>query len=509
MDLNSSFVQFSLFSFPFFLLFLLLPLSIHLLLRIKSSPSQVKARNLPPGPRRWPVIGNIPLFIWKNPHVIVSNLARIHGPLMSLRLGTQVIILGSSPDAAKEILKTHDRDLSGRCAPKATPIKESDLKKFSLLWATDCSPKWKSIRVLWKGELFSNKALEAQACLREKKVAEMVEYLGRKEGEVVKIGEVVFAAVYNTLGNLCFSRDLIGLGDEKMARDWKEVFWRFMECATTPLIADFFPVLDGLGLDFQGKKKQAAKCMKKMFGVWQELIRQRRESADDSKKHGDFLDFMLENGFLDIQILFMLLEILPAGAGTLVATIEWAMAELIKNKEAMIKLEEELQTHKIVDSNSIRESHISQLPYLNACVKETLRLHPPIAFLPHSAQSTCEVMSYTVPENSLVFVNLWAIGHDPTVWEDPFSFRPERFLNSNLDYKGQDFELLPFGAGRRMCPGLPFANKKVHLILAVLVGCFDWSLPDNRDPSDLDMNEKYAVPLQKEKSLLLIPHRKS
>ncbi|KAL0393943.1 UNVERIFIED_CONTAM: putative (S)-N-methylcoclaurine 3'-hydroxylase isozyme 2 [Sesamum latifolium] len=201
----------------------------------------------------------------------------------------------------------------------------------------------------------------------------------------------------------------------------------------------------------------------------------------------------------------MLLEILPAGAGTLIATIEWAMAELIKNKEAMFKLQEELQTHKIIDSNSIREFNISQLPYLNACVKETLRLHPPIAFLPHSAQSTCEVMNYTVPENSLVFVNLWAIGHDPTVWEDPFSFRPERFLNSNLDYKGQDFEFLPFGAGRRMCPGLPFASKKVHLIVAALVGCFDWSLPDNRDASDLDMNEKYAVPLQKEKPLLLIP----
>ncbi|KAK4435757.1 (S)-N-methylcoclaurine 3'-hydroxylase isozyme 1 [Sesamum alatum] len=304
MDLKSSFVEFTLFSFPIFLLLLLLPLSIHLLLRIQSSLSHVEARNLPPGPRRWPVIGNIPLFIWKNPHVIVSNLARIHGPLMSLRLGTQLVILGSSPDAAKEILKTHDRELSARCAPKATPIKESDLKKFSLLWATDCSPKWKSIRVLWKGELFSNKALEAQACLRERKVAEMVEFLGRKEGEVVKIGEVVFAAVYNTLGNLCFSRDLIGLEDEKLARDWKEIYWRFMECATTPLIADFFPVLDGL--DFQGKKKQAAKCMKKMFGVWQELIRQRRE-FDGSKKHGDFLDFMLENEFLDIQILFMLL----------------------------------------------------------------------------------------------------------------------------------------------------------------------------------------------------------
>ncbi|PIN04387.1 hypothetical protein CDL12_23077 [Handroanthus impetiginosus] len=306
------------------------------------------------------------------------------------------------------------------------------------------------------------------------------------------------------MGNLCFSRDLIGLEDEKMASNWKRIMWRFMECATTPLIADFFPVLDGLGLDFQGKKKEAGKCMKKMFEMWGELIRQRREEGEN-KNYGDFLDFMRKNGLLDVQILYMLLEILPAGSGTLISTIEWAMAELIKNKDSMKKLQKELQDHDILNSNSITESQISQLPFLNACIKETLRLHPPIAFLPHRAQSTCEVMSYTIPKNSLVFVNLWAIGHDPNIWEDPLLFRPERFLTSRLDFKGQDYEFLPFGGGRRMCPGLPFANKEVHLILAALVGCFDWSLPDDGVGFELDMNEKYAVPLQKEKPLLIVP----
>ncbi|KAG8375431.1 hypothetical protein BUALT_Bualt10G0099300 [Buddleja alternifolia] len=150
----------------------------------------------------------------------------------------------------------------------------------------------------------------------------------------------------------------------------------------------------------------------------------------------------------------------------------------------MNKLQQELQNR-----NNIRESDISQLPYLNACVKETVRMHPPIPLLPHSAQSTCQVMNYTVPKDSLVFVNLWAIGHDSMVWED--------------------YELLPFGAGRRMCPGLPYANKQVHLILASLIGCFNWSVPNNGDPSELEMNEKYAVPFHKDKPLLLIPLRKT
>lgn len=200
-------------------------------------------------------------------------------------------------------------------------------------------------------------------------------------------------------------------------------------------------------------------------------------------------------------------EIFPAACGNLTSTIEWAMAELIKNRAAMNKLLQELQgVIDINGSNSIRESEISKLPYLNACVKETLRLHPPIAFVPHLASATCEVMNYTVPKGSLIMVNLWALGHDPDTWKDPFSFKPERFLDSDMDYEGHDFEYLPFGAGRRMCPGLDYAAKQVHFIVASLLHSFDWSLPDNGDPSQLDMNEKYGVPVQKEKPLILVPN---
>lgn len=487
---------------PFSLfLTLLIPTLIFLILQSVS----FKRKNLPPGPFPWPIIGNIPHVIGTKPHVLVSNLAKKYGPLMFLRMGSRAVVFGSSPAVALEILKTHDRELSARYAPKATPIEESDLKKFSLLWATDCQPQWKSIRVLWKSELFSNKALDLQAEIRAKKMEEMTEFLRKKEGGIVKIRDIVFTTVYNTLGNICFSKDLIDFDDEKMGSDWRMIMWRFMECATTPIVADFFPYLDGLELDPLGLKKKSKKCMEKMFQVWGDIIKQRRmeNGCDDVINHGDFLDFMMANGFSDVQILYMLLEILPAGAGTLIATSEWAMAELLKNKEAMAKLQEELEGE--MNSNSIKESNLSKLPYLNACIKETLRLHPPIAFLPHSANSTCEVMNYTIPKNSLVMVNLWAMGHDPMIWDDPLSFMPERFLNSNLEFKGQDFEFLPFGGGRRMCPGLPYAHRQLQLILASLICYFKWSLPKDWQ---MDMDEKYAVPLQMKKPLLLIPSRK-
>ena len=179
------------------------------------------------------------------------------------------------------------------------------------------------------------------------------------------------------------------------------------------------------------------------------------------------------------------------------------MAELLKNKEAMSKVQAELKYKSI--SNIITESQLSKFPYLDACIKETLRLHPPAPFLiPRCASQTCEVMNYMIPQNTKIFINVWAISRDPKIWEDSVSFKPERFLGLSLDFKGQDFEFIPFGAGRRMCPGLQYGIKSVQSTLASLIHQFDWVLPNDEDPTKLDMKEKIGVTLQKEKPLQLI-----
>ncbi|KAH7862461.1 hypothetical protein Vadar_005109 [Vaccinium darrowii] len=197
-------------------------------------------------------------------------------------------------------------------------------------------------------------------------------------------------------------------------------------------------------------------------------------------------------------------ELFTAGTDTSTSTVEWAMAELLKNAKSMTKVRQELVTE--IKQSFPKNSHLPQLPYLQACVKETLRLHPPAPFLlPHRAFASCEVMNYTIPKDAQVIVNVWAIGKDPMIWEDPLQFKPERFLNSTLDYKGNDYEFLPFGAGRRICPGLPMAAKHVPLVLASLIHFFDWSLPDEIDPTELDMSEKFGVTLEMEQPLLLIP----
>ena len=125
--------------------------------------------------------------------------------------------------------------------------------------------------------------------------------------------------------------------------------------------------------------------------------------------------------------------------------------------------------------------------------------------LPHFAPEACELMGYTVPKNSPVFVNVWAIGRDPAIWDEALAFKPERFLGSDLVFKGFDFEFLPFGSGRRICPGMTMGSKQVVWMMANLIHCFDWSLPDGQSSEDLDMSDKLGITLQKKQPLVLIP----
>ena len=183
---------------------------------------------------------------------------------------------------------------------------------------------------------------------------------------------------------------------------------------------------------------------------------------------------------------------------------EWAMAELMRNQDVLHKLRDELKRE--IGKEMVKESHLAHLPYLEACVKETLRLYPPgPLLLPRRALQTCQVMGYTIPKDSKILVNMWAIGRDPSIFNDPLRFKPERFLDSTLDFKGTNFAYTPFGAGRRVCPGQPLATKQVPLILASLVHSFDWFLPGSIKSTELDMNDHFAITLKKKQPLQLIP----
>ena len=181
------------------------------------------------------------------------------------------------------------------------------------------------------------------------------------------------------------------------------------------------------------------------------------------------------------------------------------MAELLRNVEAMAKAKLELE-QVIGKGNPIEESDISRLPYLQAIVKETFRLHPAAPLLvPRKAEADVEINNYIIPKGAQVLVNVWAIGRDPSLWENANSFMPERFLESEIDVKGRNFELLPFGGGRRICPGLSLAVRMLHLMLGSLIHTFDWKLEDGVKREDINMEEKFGLTLQIAHPLRVVP----
>lgn len=193
-----------------------------------------------------------------------------------------------------------------------------------------------------------------------------------------------------------------------------------------------------------------------------------------------------------------------AGSETTSSTIEWALTELLTNPESLNKAKAEL-AQAVGADRTFEEDDIDNLPYLKAVIKETLRLHPPIPFLvPRRAMEDTNFQGYHIPKDTQVLVNAWAIGRDPEVWDEPWSFKPERFLGSTVDYKGQNYELIPFGAGRRMCAGVPLAHRMLHLILGSLLHQFDWELDCKEE---IDMNDRMGITVRKAEPLIAVPKR--
>ncbi|XP_058085620.1 probable (S)-N-methylcoclaurine 3'-hydroxylase isozyme 2 [Magnolia sinica] len=466
-------------------------------------PTFKRHKNLPPGPQPWPILGNL-LQLGNKPHATLAHMARIYGPLISVRLGAKLLIVASSPSAAADVLKTQDRLLSARDVPHTYRIK--DYISFSLPFAYECDDRWKALRTICKTELFTTRMLDFQTHLREKKVSEVIGFIFSKEGEAMEMGEMAFAAVFNIIGNVVFSRDVLQLGDDskKSASGLKHDISRLLELGLAPNLADLYPVLGSM--DIQGLNREATVFIKRLYDIWEEFIRERRAAGyDGGDAKGDFLDVLLCAGYEDLQIKATISDMFVAGTDTTTTLIEWTMSELARNPKVMRRIRDELQM-VVGAENVVKESHLNHLIYLHACIKESLRLHPLVPLLlPRQALDTCDVMNYTIPKDCRVMVNVWAIGRDPGIWKDPLTFSPERFMETSVDYKGNHFEFTPFGAGRRICPGLLLATRVVQLILASFIHTFHWSLPHGMQPDDLNMDEKFGLTLERKHPLVLVP----
>nr|AJD87472.1 cytochrome P450 CYP76AD16 [Cleretum bellidiforme] len=476
------------------IIFILLPL---LYLSLKSRQSK-----LPPGPKPWPIIGNI-LLLGDKPHQSVAKLSKIYGPLMSLKLGSITTIVISSPTIAKEMFLKHDLAFSSRNVPDVRTIDNHD--KLSIVWLPVC-PKWRDLRKIATIQLFTNQRLDATRDLRRKKVEELVGYARQccEQGLALDIGKAAFTTSLNLLSNTFFSMNL-GSHDSSWSQEFKELVWNLLEEGAKPNVSDYFPILKRF--DLQGAVRRVSRYVDKLMAVFEDIIDERLKNSTEAKD--DVLNLLInlvkENELSLHNVKHMLFDLFLAGTDTTSSTVEWAMAELQRHPEKMLKAQAEID-QVIPNDGFVQEMDISKLAYIQAIVKETLRLHPPAPFLiPHKTVKDVQLCDYTVPKNALVWVNVWSIGRDPSVWTDPDSFVPERFLEREIDFKGRNFELIPFGAGRRTCPGMPLAYRMTHLMLATLLHSFDWKLSDGVNPENLDMEEKFGITVQKVQPLQLIP----
>ncbi|MED6224934.1 hypothetical protein PIB30_088977, partial [Stylosanthes scabra] len=237
-------------------------------------------------------------------------------------------------------------------------------------------------------------------------------------------------------------------------------------------------------------------------------------NGDDEQALKDLLDILLdiyadqssEIRLTRENIKAFIMNMFGAGTETSAVTIEWALSELINHPKIMLKVREEIDT--VIGKNRlVEESDIQNLPYLQSIVKETLRLHPTGPLIVRQSTEDCNVNGYHIPSKATVFVNVWAIGRDPSYWKEPLEFKPERFMNeegeSVLDLKGQNFELLSFGAGRRSCPGAALALNVVPTTLAAMIQCFEWKVRVNG--GIVDMEERAGMTLPRAHPLLCIP----
>nr|UHB15530.1 cytochrome P450 [Paris polyphylla] len=400
---------------------------------------------------------------------------------------------------AREVLHNRDQAFSSRSVPDAVRI--NGYHEVSIAWLP-VSPLWRKLRKIYAFHLFSPRKMELNESLRIEKLKELVSYVHQRCGAPVDIGQAAFMTSLNLIWNMLFSIDVI---DSVVGySNFRGVVWGVVKEAGRPNLSDFFPAM--AGLDLQGRRRRVGKLSKNMDGVFEEFIAQRLKS---STTYNDFLDWLIkcqhEEDGLELHggiVKSFLKDIFIAGSESTSSTVVWAMAELLRNPRSMAKARSEL-IDAIGDGNEIEEPIILHLRYLKAVVKETLRLHPPLPFLlPRRAETDIELNGYIIPKHSQVLVNVWAMGRDHRVWDDPDKFLPERFLDKDVNFNGGNFELIPFGAGRRICPALGMGSRMVHLMLASLLYPFEWKVPDG---VHVDMKEKFGLTLAKAVPLRAVP----
>ncbi|KAJ7945465.1 Cytochrome P450 [Quillaja saponaria] len=494
-----------------FFLVCLLILSLLLLMKKKQGRKK-QNKNLPPGPPQLPIIGNLHQ-LGTLPHHYFWNQSKKYGPVILLQLGGVPTVVVSSAEAAGQVLKNHDLDCCYRPLSAGTGRLSYNCRDIAF---APYGNYWKEMRKFCVLELFSTKKVKSFRFIREQEVASLIDSISQSSLSAIPVDlcEKMMSLTASITCRVAFGKRFEG--NEFDEGKFQEVVNEAMAMLGSFSASDFFPYVGWIVDKLTGLHDRLERSFHDLDGFYQQVIDQHLDSKETKhEEEQDIIDMLLKLQrnrteidavqFTQDHIKAILMNIFLGGVDTTAITVVWAMAELIRNPRAMKKSQEEIR-NCVGNKEEVDEGDIEQLKYLKMVVKETLRLHPPAPLLiPRETMSHFKINGYDIYPKTQVYVNAWAIQRDPDIWTSPEEFVPERFEDESIDFNGQNYELLPFGSGRRGCPGMYLGHSTVELALANLLYCFDWKLPDGLKEEDVNMEEVAGLTLYKKLPLNLVP----
>ncbi|CAA7056246.1 unnamed protein product [Microthlaspi erraticum] len=495
------------------LFFLLAVLILNVLLWKWLKASASKTQRLPPGPQRWPILGNL-LQLGPLPHRDFAALCDKYGSLVYLRLGNIDAITTNDPDIIREILLKQDDVFSSRPKTLAAVHLAYGCGDVAL---APMGPHWKRMRRICMEHLLTTKRLESFTVQRAEEARYLVrDVLERAEfGKPINLREVLGAFSMNNVTRMLLGKQFFGPGSlvsPKEAQEFMHITHKLFWLLGIIYLGDYLPFWRWV--DPYGCEKEMRDVEKRVDMFHTKIIEEHKRAKRENVEYNgemDFVDVLLslpgENGkehMDDVEIKALIQDMIAAATDTSAVTNEWAMAEVIKQPRVMRKIQEELES--VVGSNRmVDESDLVHLNYLRCVVRETFRMHPAGPFLiPHESVRPTTINGYYIPAKTRVFINTHGLGRNTKIWADVEDFRPERHLpvdgSGRVEIShGPDFKILPFSAGKRKCPGAPLGVTMVLMALARLFHCFDWSSPEM-----IDTVEVYGMTMPKAKPLWAI-----
>ncbi|XP_022751611.1 cytochrome P450 71D9-like [Durio zibethinus] len=493
---------------PYFLTLFPLVYFIFMALRTWMKPkANGSASRLPPGPPKLPLIGNMHLLIDTEIHRCLARLAQNYGPVMHMQLGEVPTVVISSPEAAKEVMKTHDSIFSERPYIYAAELLTYNFKDIVF----SRGEYLRQIRKICATELLSQRRVQSFRSIREEEMTNLIRTISSKAGQSINLRNMLFSSALSITSRTAFG------GKCKYQEAFQKLIPEIAEVFGGLSIVDMYPSIKLLHLINKMRPKSKRLCQK-VDEILENIIHEHRVRKSTAKGGEDEVADDLVQVLLDIQdhggleiplstssVKAITMNMFAAGGDTSSTVVEWAMAEMLRNPKIIEKAQAEVRC-VFAGKRDIDEARVHDLKYLNQVIKETLRFHPPAPLLlPRECQERCEVNGWMIPAKTRIMVNAWAICRDQNYWAEADKFHPERFNDNSISYKGTDFHYIPFGAGRRICPGMSFGIANVELTLANLLFHFDWQLPHGMKFEDLDMTEVFAGAARRRVDLCLVP----